>query len=137
MSALTTYLANRIARHNFGRQTYSAPTNWYLGLFTSAPGVGGGGTEVSGGSYARLSINNTQTVPFMWNHPNSDGVVSNAFELVFPVATANWGTITHWALFEAISGGNMNFFGMVTPSKLIQTGDQFTVAIGELEFTFE
>jgi hypothetical protein len=136
MSALTTYLANRLASHNFGRASFTAPLSYYLGLFTSAPGVGGGGTEVSVGSYARLQINNTATVPFMWISP-VNGVTSNAIALVFPVAQANWGTITHWALFDGASGGNMCFFGTVTPSKLIQTGDQFSVAISELEFTFE
>jgi hypothetical protein len=45
--------------------------------------------------------------------------------------------VTHWALFDAASGGNMLFFGAVSPSKLIESGDSFSVAIGELDLTFE
>jgi hypothetical protein len=110
--------------------------SYYLALFTSAPNAGGGGTEVAASTYARLQINNNQTVPIMWTAPTG-GVISNAQALVFPAALQNWGTVTHWALFDANTGGNMCFFGTVSPSKLIETGDQFSVAIGELELTFE
>jgi hypothetical protein len=133
MSALSAFLENRIADHLLGNVPYTAPGAVHLALFTVAPTESGGGTEVSGGSYGRVAINNNAT-----NWPAATGgLKSNGTAITFPTATGTWGTVTHWALFDAASGGNMLFFGTVSPSKLIESGDQFSVAIGELDLTFE
>jgi hypothetical protein len=135
MSALSTATANALAYHWFGRITQPAPMSYHLALFTAAPNAGGGGTEVSAATYSRLQINNTNTIPFMWNKPG-DGTAKNAFPLTFPAALESWGTITHWALFDSSTGGTMHFFGPLAQSKAIASGDQFSVATGDLEFTF-
>ena len=133
MSALSAYLENKIADHILGNTVFTTPGTVYLALFTAAPTESGGGTEVTGGSYARLAITNNST-----NWPAaSGGLKSNGVALTLVTATATWGTVTHWALFDAASGGNMLFFGAVSPSKLIESGDSFSVAIGELDLTFE
>lgn len=133
MSALSAYLENKIADHILGNTVFTTPGTVYLALFTAAPNESGGGTEVTGGSYARLAITNNST-----NWPAaSGGLKSNGIALTLAAATASWGTVTHWALFDAASGGNMLFFGAVSPSKLIESGDSFSVAIGELDLTFE
>ena len=101
------------------------PTAWYLGLFTAAPGEAGGGTELSGNAYARQAI--TFTV--------SGDTASNSAALEFPAATANWGTITHVAVFDALTVGNMIAYATLTASKLIETGDVLRVPIGDLDVT--
>ena len=51
--SFSNYLENKVLLHVFGATAYTAPATLYVGLFTSNPGETGGGTEVSGGSYAR------------------------------------------------------------------------------------
>lgn len=101
------------------------PTAWYLGLFTAAPGEAGGGTELSGNGYARQAI--TFTV--------SGDTASNNAALEFPTATASWGTITHVAVFDALTVGNMIAYATLTASKVIDTGDVLRIPINDLDVT--
>lgn len=86
----------------------------YVALFTAAPGETGGGTEVTGGAYARQSV--TFGAP-------STGTMSNSADVTFPTATANWGTVTHFAIFDASTSGNMIYYGTLTTSRTISTND--------------
>jgi hypothetical protein len=101
------------------------PTAWYLGLFTAAPGEAGGGTEISGSAYARQAI--TFTV--------SGDTASNNAALEFPTATGSWGTVTHVAVFDALTTGNMIAYATLTASKVIDTGDVLRVPSGDLDIT--
>jgi len=121
------YLETEILDHVFGGNAYSAPATLYVGLFTAAPNETGGGTEVSGGSYAR------ETVAFTV----SGNTASNTADVEFPTATANWGTITDIAIFDASTGGNMMAYATLTASKAIQTGDVFRIPTGDLDITLD
>lgn len=103
------------------------PTAWYVGLFTAAPGETGGGTEVSGGSYARESATFTVT----------GNTASNSANIEFTEATASWGTITHAAIFDAVSGGNMLAYASLTASKTIDSGDILRIPAGDLDVTLD
>jgi hypothetical protein len=96
-----------------------------LALFTAAPSDSGGGTEVSGGAYARQSL--TFTV--------SGNTATNSAEIEFPVATANYGSVTHVGVFDASSAGNLLAHAALTSSKTIETGDAFRVQASELDIT--
>lgn len=86
----------------------------YIGLFTVAPSETGGGTEVSGGAYAR------QAVTF---GAASDGTMKNSAAIEFPVATANWGTAKAWGIFDAATAGNLVWYGDITVPKELLAGD--------------
>ena len=79
--------------------------------------------EVSGGSYAR------QSVAFA---AASNGTSATNATVTFPAASANWGTITHVAVMDAATAGNVLFWGAVTTAKTIETGDTFQVTSGNL-----
>ncbi|MEM4658701.1 MAG: hypothetical protein QXX77_09815 [Candidatus Methanosuratincola sp.] len=128
MGAFTDYLENKLLDHSLGTASYTKPTAVYLGLFTAAPGESGGGTEVSGGGYAR------QAVTF---NAASGGTTLNSSDITFPTATANWGTITHVALFDASTGGNMLYYGALTSSVVINSGQQFVILAGDLDITLD
>ncbi len=142
MSA-TNYLENKLADHLFRTTTYSQPAALYVGLFTATPSDTGGGTEVSGGSYARVQ-NNPGNANWNGTHGSTTGVssgtggqISNAVLLSFPAPTGTWGTVTHFGIFDASSGGNLLFYGALTSSRLIQSGDGAPVfAAGSLTVTF-
>lgn len=114
-----------VLQWTFTNGAVTRPTAWYLGLFTAAPGEAGGGTEVSGGSYVREAV--TFTV--------SGDTATNSAAVEFDVATANWGTITHIAVFDASTGGNQIAYAALTTSKTISTGDVLRVPAGDLDIT--
>src|SRR5574338_1733522 len=111
----STYLDNSMINAGLRGVPFTPPVAIYVALYTVAPGVGGGGTEVTGGAYAR------QTVTF--SAPVS-GQTSNTADLLFPVATADWGTIVAFALLDASSGGNLLYFGNLSTPRQVLTSDQ-------------
>lgn len=134
MSAMTDYLEGEIIKHIFRTGSFTKPTVLAVGLFTAAPSDAGGGTEVTGGSYARATLN---PLDANWAAPASgNGVTSNSSTITFTTPTANWGSVTHFAVFDAASAGNMLFWGSLTVSKTINSGDTVTFPAGSLTFTF-
>lgn len=127
-------LRNAILDHVLGGPDYTRLTTVYIALFTAAPTSSGGGTEVSttgGTSYARLSVTNDGT---SWSSTSS-GVKSNLNLLDFGTAGANWGTIVDGAIMSASTSGYILYFGPLTTSKTINTGDGFRIPIGGLVLT--
>lgn len=127
------FLELELLDHVFGNAAYTAPATLYLALFTAAPTDSGGGTEVTGGSYARASVTNNAT-----NWPAAaSGAKSNGVEFSFVTATANWGTIVAFGIFDASSAGNLITWGDVTPNKAINTGDTAKFAVGDIDITLD
>jgi len=127
MSAISNYLENALINATLRNTTYTSPTTVYAGLFTSDPTDAGSGTEVSGGSYARKAI--TFAAP-------SNGVTTNSAAAVeFDQATGSWGTLTHFAIFDALTTGNMLYYGALTTSKTIASGDVFKFATSSVTVT--
>jgi len=130
MSAMSDYLENKLTDHIFRGQSFSAPANVYFALFTAAPSDSGGGTEVSGGSYARVTMATslanwagTQSAGSTTASSGTGGASSNNGAITFPTPSANWGTITHFGIFDASSAGNLLFHGALTASKTVNNGD--------------
>ena len=140
MGAFSDYAENELLDHllNNGRAlTYTPPTTLYIALFTASGGlednVEGSQVEVSGGSYARQSLNGSTN----YFTVASAGATSNYDDLEFPVATDDWGTISHVAIMDALTSGNVLIWGALTTSKLIETGDQFKFTAGNLDITLD
>src|SRR5689334_4360668 len=102
-SGVTTLTSNALLNFLFRTGSYTPAATYYVALFTAAPGYAGGGTEVSGGSYARQPIDNDSGE---WTSPTTREI-GNVSPIEFPQATAGWGTVTHFALMDDVSGGNM------------------------------
>ena len=126
MSFSNTYETN-VLTWTFTSDAVTRPTAWYLGLFTAAPSESGGGTEVSGGSYAREAV--TFSV--------SGNLATNSGAIEFPVATADWGAITDIAVFDASTGGNQIAYATLTASKTILSGDVLRIPAGDLDITLD
>lgn len=132
MSAASNYLENKLLDHTlrYGTAPYTGASTIYLGLFTNdstnaAANLEAGTLtdEVSGGSYARKAVTFAAA---------SGGSSATNATVTFDAATANWGTITHVAVMDASTSGNVLFWGAVTTSKTIETGDTFQVSSGNL-----
>ena len=123
--SFTNFLETEILDHVFAGAAYTAPSQHYLGLFTSAPGEAGGGTELSGNAYARQQINFT----------TSGDTTSNNAAVEFPTATGSWGTVTHVGVFDAATSGNLMVYATLSASKTVSSGDVFRVPSGDLDIT--
>lgn len=130
MPAMSDYLENKIVDWLFRAQTFSPPAGLHVGLLTAAPSDSGGGTEVSGGAYARVNLApslanwaGTQAAASTTASTGTSGTTSNNSTITFPTPTATWGTVTHFGVYDASTAGNLLFWGALTVSKTINTGD--------------
>jgi len=126
MSAMSDYLENKVLDHVLGTTSYTMPATVYIGLSTASFNDDNSGTELTGGSYARQSISFDAA---------ASGTTDNTSAVDFPVATANWGTVSHYGLFDASSGGNLLVHGAFASSKTVETGDVLRIGAGELDIT--
>lgn len=138
MAALSDYLENKLIDWLLRGQAFTAPATAYVGLLTAAPSDTGGGTEVTGGSYARVAVTSslanwagTQGAGTTVASSGTSGSTSNNAVIAFPAPTANWGVVTHFGVYDAASAGNLLFYGALNTSKTINNGDaapQFNAA---------
>jgi hypothetical protein len=126
MAAMSNYLELKMLDHFLGTASTSAPSNVFLSLWTSDPTDAGSGNELSGSGYARQDINFAAA---------SGGAAASNATVTFPTATGSWGTITHVAVHDASTSGNMLFHGALSASKAIGSGDVFQVASGDITIT--
>jgi hypothetical protein len=131
--SMSTFLANKLLDHLLSQSTYTAPATTYISLYTAAPGDAGGGTEVSGGAYARVAYTNSVA-----NWPAASGSSkSNANIIDFGTATANWGTVVAAGVHDAVTAGNLLLYGTLTASKTINNGDGARYLANQLIVAFD
>jgi hypothetical protein len=141
MTAWSDYVENNLIDWFFRGQTFTPPATVYVGLLTAAPTDAGGGTEVTGGSYARVAISSslanwagTQSAGSTTASSGTGGTTSNNGTISFPTPTASWGTVTSFGVYDAATGGNLLFYANLTTSKTINSGDTVSFAAGALTF---
>jgi len=126
MAGFSDYVENKVLELITGKTAFSTPTA-YIALFTAAPSDSGGGTECTGGSYARK-----QTAGSDWASA-SGGAISNSAAITFVTPTGSWGTATHFALMDASTSGNQLGWAALTTPQAIGTGNLVQFAVGELD----
>jgi hypothetical protein len=83
---------------------------------------------VSGGAYARQAIT--------FGSPSS-GTLKNSAEIIFPTATASWGTVKAWAIFDAATSGTMLWYGDISVPKELLAADVYRIEAGGLTLTMD
>lgn len=143
MSAISDFLENKLIDQLFRGQTAASTGTLYVALLTAAPSDSGGGTEVGGGSYARVAVSSSlanwagsQGAGTTTASSGTGGQTSNNAAINFPTPSANWGAVTHFGIYDAASGGNLLFWGALTISKTINQADSVTFPAGSLAITF-
>lgn len=130
-ASLTDYYENVIVDHLFRATALSesSPASYYVGLLTAACSDSSAGTEATGGSYARVAVTRG-TSAWKGTHGSTtgassgtSGTISNAAAITFPAPTANWGTISHFAIYDASTAGNQIICQALTTSKTVNNGD--------------
>lgn len=143
--ALTDYAENKLVDAVFRGQALGAPATFYVALFTTACSDAAAGTEVSGGSYARVAVTSslanwagTQSAGSTTASSGTGGATSNNAAITFPSPTANWGSVTHFGIFDASTAGNMWVCQALTASKSVNSGDSAPAFnAGALTVTFQ
>ena len=126
MSEFSNYLETQLVNVTLRNTAYTTPTTVYLALFTTDPTDADTGTEVSGGGYARMAC--------AFDAP-SNGVTQNTSIETWTASGANYGTVTHMAIYDAVTAGNMLYHTIMTASKVINDGDTLNVAAGAFTVT--
>ncbi len=143
MAGKSDYLENKFIDFLLRGQSFTAPTNVYVALLTAAPTDAGGGTEVTGGSYARVQVASalaswagTQSAGSTAVSSGTGGQTSNNAAIAFPAPTANWGVITHFGIYDASVSGNLLYWAALSTSKTVNNNDAApSFAIGALTIT--
>lgn len=135
MSKMSDFLEVELRKHIFRTGSYTKPTVLAVSLHTADPLDAASGTEVTGGSYARVQ---RDPLDANWNGASAtDGLTDNAAALTFPAPTANWGVVTHFGIWDATTAGNLLCHGALTTPKTINNGDAApSFAAGALDITF-
>jgi hypothetical protein len=126
--AFSDYLEDKLLKHTFANTAFTTPGTVYLGLFTAAPSDTGGGTEVSGGSYARISC----AFSVSGTDPTT---ATNSSAAEFATATGTWGSVGWVGVYDASSSGNLLAWAALTASKTVSSGDVFRFDAGDLDIT--
>ena len=128
MAGFSDYLEDKVLNHVFAGSAFTAPSTLHVALYTVAPSDTGGGTEVSGGAYARQ----TGTFSVSGTNPTT---ASNTGAIEYPPATAGYGTVVAVGILDASSGGNLLAYANLDSSKVVSTGDVFRFNTGDLDIT--
>lgn len=128
MAALSDYAEKLVLDWLMTNGSATRPTAWYVALYTAAPNDAGGGTEVSGGGYSRQAVTFDAAT-------SGTGTTSNTGDVVFTAAGGSWGTVTHIAIHDMSSGGNLLWHGALTASKTVADGDTLQFSTGNIDLT--
>lgn len=133
MSSYSDYLENELLDHVFGAAAYTAPGTLYFAAYTVAPTDAGGGTEATGGSYARVAVTNNAT-----NFPAaSGGAKANGTAITWTTATGSWGgNVVAIGVLDAATAGNLICWDTIT-STPIGSGDTLEIATGDFDVTLD
>ena len=126
MSAKSNYLEGKLIEHVLRNTAYTSPSTVHLSLHTANPAEDGSGTEVSGSNYSR------QQITF---GAHSDGACANTSVEEFTATGGSFGTVSHFGIFDASSGGNLLYYGALTASKVVADGDTLKFAAGSVTIT--
>ena len=128
--SFTDFAENKLIDTVFRAQASGIPASWYIGLDTTACGETGSGTEVTGGSYARVAVTSslanwagTQSAGSTVASSGTGGTTSNNGTITFPAPSANWGVVNSVRVWDASTSGNAWLCFNLTAAKTINNGD--------------
>jgi hypothetical protein len=131
MASLSAYLRDKLADHVLRSVPYSAPATLYVSLHTANPTDTGLVGEVTGGGYARSTVPATA---LYWT--NIDGVAANNVLIPFPGATAAWGVVSHFGVWDAANQGNLLIYSSLSSAKAVDEGNSLVFPVSFLTVIF-
>ena len=126
----TTYFLNQVMGNLFKtKETPALPSEYYIGLSSTAPNISGGNvTEpLSNSGYKRVKLENL-------SEP-ADGVITNEQAISFDESTANWGTMSHFVIYDALEAGNLLMYGTLSTPRNVEAATIVTIKANSLTLT--
>lgn len=125
------YAIKKILDHVTGKASWTIPADVYVALFNGDPL--GAGTELAAPpatDYAREAMADTDWNSATFSSPT--GAITNATDTDFGIAGAAWGTISHFAVYDDPTAGNMLWSGPLEVTRSVQLNDPVKFPAGEL-----
>ena len=126
----TTYFLNQVMGNLFKtKETPALPSEYYIGLSSTAPNISGGNvTEpLSNSGYKRVKLENL-------SEP-ADGVITNEQAISFDESTANWGTMSHFVIYDALEAGNLLMYDTLSTPRNVEAATIVTIKANSLTLT--
>ena len=126
----TTYFLNQVMGNLFKtKETPALPSEYYIGLSSTAPNISGGNvTEpLSNSGYKRVKLENL-------SEP-ADGVITNEQAISFDESTANWGTMSHFVIYDALEAGNLLMYDTLSTPRNVEAATIVTIKANILTLT--
>ena len=126
----TTYFLNQVMGNLFKtKETPALPSDYYIGLSSTAPNISGGNvTEpLSNSGYKRVKLENL-------SEP-ADGVITNEQAISFDESTANWGTMSHFVIYDALEAGNLLMYDTLSTPRNVEAATIVTIKANSLTLT--
>ena len=142
---LSNFGENKVIDSLFRGQALGAPATQYWALGTDTCTDAGPGTEVSGGSYARVAVTasltnwaGTQSAGSTVASSGTGGTTSNNNAIAFPQSSAAWGNLQSVWLMDAASSGNRWIcINLTTPFNVSAAGVTVSFPAGSLTFQID
>lgn len=135
MSAASDFLENELLDHVLNGLSWTSPPNVWIGLSTADPGEDEATlAEPVGNGYVRAPVAGSPRFTLSSNDPRE---AANAANVDFPTATGSWGTLTYFAIFDAVSGGNMLIYAALSSSLAVVATDTVRFVAGDLVVTLD
>lgn len=126
----TIYFLNQVMGNVFNTKVAPPlPGDYYIGLSSTAPDVDGANVSepASSAGYERVKLE-TLSEP-------ANGVITNTDAISFNESTANWGTMTHFVIYDSMSGGNLLMFDTLSTQRNVEAATIVTIKAGSLSLT--
>ncbi len=138
MSAMSTYLENKLVNHVLRNTAYTTPgTTVYVGLikYYDAAVVEAGTLTQEISTSGSTAYNRIQVTG--WDAA-SNGATQNTGAITFPTATADWGGVSGVIITDNATpgAGNVLLHGSLTTAREVKDGDVFKFNAGDLDVTF-
>jgi hypothetical protein len=131
-SNISNYLEAAWLNATFRNTAYTSPAIVYLALYTADPTEADTGTEVTGGAYARQAA--AFAAP---SQVAGKATIQNSADIQFPIATADWGTVTHIGIRDAAANGNLLYYGPIATARAVLTNDRLKFLAGDLKIDLD
>lgn len=122
------YLRGKVIDVSIRNTAYTAPAAVYVSLHTADPTAGAlAGTEVSGGWYVRKAAT--------FAAQTTAGQTSNSNTITYDPVSGGPVTVTHFAVWDAATLGNMLYYGTLAASKTFADTDVPSWLPGQVAIT--
>ena len=138
MANFSNYLENKIVQWLDGTQLPAPTGSLWVALY-STPGVvqDNAATNLIGLTTPRVEVSSWTVTTATGSSDSSDASITNGAEIVMISNSNITATASHFAVYDAVSAGNLLFHGALSSSVSIAVGDTVKFAANSITLTVQ